>query len=137
MDPERPTLVRIFFCFLRLGFSAFGGPAMVEYIRTMAVKREGWLDDAAFKDGVSLCQMVPGATAMQVAAYVGLRVRGLAGAIASFTGFGFPAFVIMLIFSALYVQMTVLPALNPIFQGLRAIVVAIVAGAFLTLPVRR
>ena len=82
-----PPLMNIFTRFLRLGLTAFGGPAMVAYIRTMAVEREKWLDDATFNSGVSLCQTLPGATAMQVAAYTGLKVRGLAGSIAAFTGF--------------------------------------------------
>ena len=53
---------------------------MVTYIRQLAVDRKGWLNARAFDDGVALCQAVPGATAMQTAAYVGLSVRGVAGA---------------------------------------------------------
>ncbi|MCX6682763.1 MAG: chromate transporter, partial [Methanoregula sp.] len=119
-----PSLVKIFSRFLRLGLTAFGGPAMVAYIRTMAVEREKWLDDATFNSGVSLCQTLPGATAMQVAAYTGLKVRGLAGAIAAFTGFGLPAFVLMMVLSALYFQTSSLPPVISIFRGLAVIIVA-------------
>ncbi len=49
---------------------------MVAFIRKMAVEQKKWMDDALFRTGVAFCQMVPGSTAMQVAAYVGLRVRG-------------------------------------------------------------
>ena len=65
----QPSLFTIFTSFLRLGSTAFGGAAMVAYIRRMAVQQKGWLDDASFRDGVAFCQTVPGATAMQVAAY--------------------------------------------------------------------
>ena len=108
--PAKPSLVQIFTAFLRLGATAFGGPSMVAYIRKLAVDRKGWLDPVEFSDGVAFCQMVPGATAMQTAAYVGLRLRGVAGAAASFIGFGLPAFVLMLIFAMVYVQTGTLPA---------------------------
>jgi chromate transporter len=61
--------------FLRLGVTAFGGPSMVAYIRKLAVEKRRWLDAAVFSDGVALCQMIPGATAMQTAALFGLKVK--------------------------------------------------------------
>jgi chromate transporter len=128
----QPTLVGLFLAFLRLGLTAFGGPSMVAYIRKMAVEQKRWLDEQAFRDGVALCQMLPGATAMQTAAYVGLRTRGVMGATTSFIGFGLPAFLFMLTFSALYLQAHTLPAVVSAFSGLEAIVVAIVANATLS-----
>lgn len=44
-----PSLFRLFASFLRLGVSAFGGPAMVAYIRKMAVEQRKWLDEATFQ----------------------------------------------------------------------------------------
>jgi chromate transporter len=126
---RRPSLPGLFTSFLKLGITAFGGPAMVAYIRKMAVEQKGWLDEASFRDGVALCQTIPGATAMQTSAYVGLRARGAAGAVASFVGFGLPAFCIMMTLSALYARHHSLPAAVSAFSGLRAIIVAIVANA--------
>jgi chromate transporter len=102
---------------------------MVAYIRQMAVAKRRWLDADSFDSGVALCQAIPGATAMQTAAYVGLRARGVAGAAASFVGFGLPAFVLMLVLSALYARMHNLPVIVSAFSGLRAIIVALVANA--------
>jgi chromate transporter len=76
--------------------------------------------------------MVPGATAMQTAADVGLRVRGVAGAAVCFGGFGLPAFCLMLFFAAMYAQTGSLPAIVAAFSGLQAVVVAIVANATLS-----
>lgn len=87
-DRQPPALSRLFFSFLRLGTNAFGGPAMIAYIRELAVEREQWLRPKTFQEGVALCQTILGATAMQVAAYVSLRVRGVRGAITSSLGFG-------------------------------------------------
>ena len=127
-----PSLLRLFAAFLRLGATAFGGPAMVAYIRRMAVERNRWLPPQAFDDGVALCQVIPGATAMQTAAYVGLRVRGVRGAATSFIGFGLPAFAAMLVLSVLYAVGHGLPVVVALFGGLRALVVALIASALLS-----
>jgi chromate transporter len=44
---------------------------LVAYIRKMAVDQKSWLDKETFNQGVALCQMIPGATAMQTTAFVG------------------------------------------------------------------
>jgi chromate transporter len=129
MTPSRKEL---FLFFLKLGSVAFGGPAMVAHIREMAVSRRGWIDDQTFKNGVALCQSIPGATAIQTAAYVGLKSGGVAGALASYVGFGLPAFLLMLAFSILYARYNGLPEISSLFAGLQVIVVAIVLNAVYT-----
>lgn len=126
-----PSLQNIFLAFLRLGVSAFGGPAMVPYIRKMSVDRNQWLSEASFRSGVALIQTLPGATAMQVAAYVGLRTRGVKGALAAYTGFAIPAFVLMLVLSAIYVRWRDTDIIVNAFSGLKTVVVALVANAAL------
>ena len=115
--------------FFRLGLTAFGGPAMVAHIKELATRHHQWLDETDFKNGVALCQSIPGATAIQTAAYVGLRVRGVPGAFAAYLGFGLPAFIFMLILSGLYTQFNGLPKFISLFNGLQVIVVAIVFNA--------
>jgi len=124
-----PSAAAIFGSFLRLGITAFGGPAMIAHIREMSVKRNKWLTEETFKDGVVICQSLPGATAMQMAAYVGLRARGVRGAIASYAGFGLPAFLLMLALAVFYSGSRELPLVVSLFQGLQVMVVAIVANA--------
>lgn len=126
-----PHLTAIFSAFLLLGATAFGGPAMVPHIRTMAVEKKGWLDEGTFRNGIALCQSIPGATAIQMAGYVGYRLRGIPGAVAAYTGFGLPGFLIVLALSALYGEVSTLPLAVSLLQGLRAVVVAIVAHAAL------
>jgi len=128
----QPTLLQLFLAFLKLGATAFGGPAMVVHIRTLAVQKKQWLDDVAFRDGVALCQTIPGATAMQASAYVGLRVHGVRGAATSFVGFGLPAFVLMLLLSVLYARFHDASLVASTFAGLRALVVALVGHAAFT-----
>lgn len=126
MSPHR---TRLFVEFLRLGAVAFGGPAMVAHIRRLAVERQGWMDDAEFREGVALCQAIPGATAMQCAAFIGLRTRGLTGALCAFAGFVLPAFLLMLSLSLGYGKALTLPAGLALLEGLRWVVVALMAHA--------
>jgi len=129
---QQVLLSKLFRSFLRLGITAFGGPTMVAYIREMSVKKYGWLNQEEFKNGVALCQSIPGATAIQVAGYVGLTKRGLSGAVATFVGFGLPAFLFMLVLSWAYTMFGDLPRVASLFNGLQVIVVAIVANATYT-----
>ena len=126
---ESPPLTDLFLSFLKLGATAFGGPAMVPYIGKMAVDQKKWLDEGTFRDGVALCQTIPGATAMQTSAYVGFRARGVAGAAASFIGFALPAFLLMVGLSAFYARSYSLPPVVSVFNGLQTVIVAIVANA--------
>jgi chromate transporter len=127
-----PSIRHLFLSFLRLGITSFGGPAMVAHIRELSVEHRQWIDEADFKNGIALCQSIPGATAMQTAAYVGLRIKGISGALAAYTGFGLPAFILMLILSALYARFNSLPKFISLFNGLQVIVVAIIFNAVLS-----
>jgi len=136
MNPDNSELkttatftAKLFLAFLRLGLTAFGGPAMIPYIRVLAVRKNAWLTEESFKHGVAVCQSIPGATAMQVAAYVGLRAGGMLGAVATYVGFGFPAFLLMVALAALYDRAHDLAAVISAFNGLQVIVVALVANA--------
>lgn len=132
-DAQRgPSLPMLFISFLRLGITAFGGPAMIAYIRRMAVGEKQWLDSESFQNGVALCQTIPGATAIQMAAYVGLKARGVRGASCTYVGFGLPAFLFMLALSFAYSRTHELPAVISIFSGLQAVIVAVVANATLS-----
>jgi chromate transporter len=122
---------RIFLAFLRLGITAFGGPAMVAYIRDLTVIKNRWVSEESFADGAALCQSIPGATAMQTAAYAGLRAGGPAGALAAYVGFGLPAFILMTVLSAAYQASRNLQPVLAAFHGLHGIVIAIVANAAL------
>lgn len=129
---QQVSVSSLFLEFLRLGLTAFGGPAMVAYIRDLAVRKKCWLSEEAFADGAALCQSIPGATAMQTAAYVGLRVGGTAGSLAAFVGFGLPAFVFMVVLSGFYTVSRDIQPVASAFRGLHVIVVALIANAVVT-----
>ena len=80
---KTPAIQELFLSFLRLGLTAFGGPAMIAYIRRMAVEKKHWLDPETFKTGVALCQVIPGAaTAQMIRLPVHLSVGLIAASLA-------------------------------------------------------
>jgi chromate transporter len=124
-----PTAAEIFWLFLHLGVTAFGGLAMIEPIRRRVVDEKKWLDQREFLDGVALCQVVPGATVVQLATYIGQHRRGVRGALAGALGFILPAFVLMLTLSCLYVRYGDLSWVTSLSKGLNAVVIALLLQA--------
>jgi chromate transporter len=127
------SLRKLFLSFLRLGATAYGGPAMMAYLRQECVGRRQWLTEQEFKEGMALCHTIPGATMMQMATYAGYRLRGLPGALMAAVGFVLPAFLLMTGLSAAYFTFGDLPLVRALFHGLAAIVVAIILNACVSL----
>ena len=124
-----PSVGEIITAFLHLGVTAYGGLAMVEPIRQRVVKEKGWLNQKEFLDGLALCQMVPGATVVQLATYVGYRLRRTPGALAAAASFILPAFVLMLGLSALYFTYGNIAWVKSVSRGLGAVVIALLLQA--------
>lgn len=122
-----PTIGEIFLEFLHLGATAFGGLAMIEPIRRRVVLQKKWLTQGDFLDGLALCQLLPGATVVQLATYVGQRLQGVRGALAAAGAFILPAFVLMLALSFLYFRYGGLPWVQAVSRGLGAAVIALLA----------
>ena len=94
--PAAPSVWELAKTFLHLGVTAYGGLAMVEPIRRRIVQEKAWLSQKEFLDGLALCQLVPGATVVQLATYVGYHLRRSKGALAAAAAFILPAFLLML-----------------------------------------
>jgi chromate transporter len=122
----------IFSRFFKLGATAYGGPAMISQIKEMALNRYGWIKEGEFMRGVALCQLIPGATMVQIVTYIGYRVRGIWGALTAAVAFVLPAFVALLALSAIYFKYHSLWFVEALFKGLGAIVVAIILNACIT-----
>lgn len=90
----------VFLAFLKLGLTAFGGPAAhIGYFRETFVVRRRWLDDAAFADLVALAQFLPGPASSQTGLAIGLLRAGPLGALAAWAGFTLPSAVLMVLFA--------------------------------------
>ena len=123
----------LFIRFLKLGATAYGGPAMTGQIKQAVVADYGWIKEQEFLQGVALCQLIPGATMVQLVTYIGYKLRGIWGALLSAVAFILPAFIVLVILSVIYFKMQTLWFIEALFKGLGAIVLAIVLNACITL----
>jgi chromate transporter len=127
---ETVGLSRLIRYFLRLGTIGFGGPiATVGYMQRDLVEQRGWINRKDFLDGVALGQTMPGPLAAQVAMWVGYLNRGAWGALAVAAAFIGPAFIIVVVVGALYVQFSGLPLVQALFYGIAPAVMAIITIA--------
>jgi chromate transporter len=105
---------------------------MISHIKEMAVNKNGWAKEGEFMRGLALCQLIPGATMVQMVTYIGYRVRGIWGALTAAVAFVLPAFAALLVLSVIYFRFHSLWFVEALFKGLGAIVVAIILNACIT-----
>lgn len=134
--PEAPAhrataghAVEVFFVFLKLGLTAFGGPvAHLAYFRAEFVERRRWIDDGGYADLVALCQFLPGPASSQVGFALGLGRAGWTGALAAWMGFTLPSALVLMLF-AFGIQQWAWLATSGAVHGLKLAAVAVVAHA--------
>jgi len=119
----------VFWIFLRLGLTSFGGPtAHLGYFHHEFVLRRRWLSDTAYADLVALCQVLPGPASSQVGMALGLQRAGHAGLLAAWAGFTLPSALALAAF-ALGLQRHGAALPPGVLQGLKVVAVAVVAQA--------
>ncbi len=118
----------VFWVFLRLGLTAFGGPvAHLGYFRSVVVQRHGWLAEPDFAALVALCQFLPGPASSQVGFAIGLKRAGWRGGLAAWTGFTAPSALALLVLAQLAGSVGAVGF--SVLHGLKLAAVAIVAQA--------
>ena len=119
----------IFWTFLKLGLSSFGGPvAHIGYFRAEFVNHRRWLDDRSFGDIVALCQFLPGPASSQAGFAIGMVKRGVLGGMVAWTAFTAPSAFLM-IAAAFGVDLLSGPIAAGVIHGLKLVAVAVVAQA--------
>jgi chromate transporter len=97
---DSSSLREIFWAFLRLGVTSFGGPiAHIGYFRQEFVERRKWLGDDVYSDIVALCQFLPGPASSQVGIAIGILRSGLTGGLVAWAGFTLPSTILLIILS--------------------------------------
>ena len=125
---ERPLTITLLF--LRLGLTAFGGPAAhIAMMRHEFVTRRRWLTDRRFLDLLGVTNLIPGPNSTEMAIHLGRERagwRGLAGAGVAFIA---PAAVMVSVLAWFYVEFGSTPAVTWVLYGVKPVVIAIVANA--------
>lgn len=124
---ELPALAALF---LRLGATAFGGPAAhLGMLEHEVVTRRGWLDRPRFLDLLAATNLIPGPNSTEMAIHIGLLRAGLPGLLVAGICFIAPAMLIVLAIAWAYVAYGQLPAAAHVLAGIKPVVLAIVAQA--------
>lgn len=117
-----------FLYFIRLGATAFGGPAvLVSHMHRDWVQKYRWVSQEDYDRGFALAQLAPGPLAAQLAIYLGWRTHRIVGATAAAIGLCLPAFIICVLLGALYIRVGHFTLLQSAFYGVNAAVVGIIA----------
>ena len=123
---------QLFDTFWRIGWLSFGGPAaQIALMHRELVDRSGWLSEQQFLRALSLCMLLPGPEATQLAAYAGWRVRGILGGLIAGGLFILPGALVIAALAAAYAAWGQLPLMQAAFFGIKACVFVIVIEALL------
>jgi chromate transporter len=124
---DLPELVRLF---LRLGLTAFGGPAAhVAMMEDEVVVRRKWLTRQQFLDLLGATNLIPGPNSTEMAIYIGLRRAGWLGLVAAGVCFILPAALLVNLIAWAYLRYGALPQAAGILCGVKPVVIAIILQA--------
>ena len=131
---QRATLTELATLFLRLGITAFGGPAAhIAMMRDEVVERRQWLTDAEFLDLLAATNLIPGPNSTEMAIHLGYKRGGLAGLLLAGCCFILPASLIVVAIARAYTVYGSTPQAAWVMYGVGPVVIAIVLQAVVKL----
>jgi chromate transporter len=120
--------------FLRLGFTAFGGPAAhIAMMRDEVVKRRQWVSDQHFLDMLGATNLIPGPNSTEMTIHLGYVRAGWPGLIVAGTCFILPAMIIVTGLAWLYVTYRSLPQVDWLLYGIKPVIIVVIAQALVGL----
>ncbi|MFE3838975.1 chromate efflux transporter [Pseudogemmobacter sonorensis] len=132
-----PSLADLARVFARIGILSFGGPAaQIALLHRVARDERNWVDEGEYLRALSFCMLLPGPEAMQLATWIGWRLRGTPGGLIAGGLFVLPGALVVLALSGLYAGFGGVAPVAALFVGVQAAVIAIVAQALLRLSRR-
>ena len=133
-NTERTSLRELATLFLRLGATAFGGPAAhVAMMEDEVVRRRKWLTEERFLDLMSAANLIPGPNSTELAIHIGWERRRFAGLVVAGVSFIVPAMLITGGFGWAYVRFGKLPAAGWLLYGVKPVILGVVVQAILGL----
>lgn len=129
-SPREGSLAEVALFFLRLGFTAFGGPAAhIAIMEDELVRRRKWLSREKFLDLLGASSIIPGPSSSELAIHIGYLRAGWAGLAIGGTCFILPAAVLVGIIAWAYVRFGHLPEVAAILYGVKPVVIAVILQA--------
>lgn len=130
----RTTLRELALLFLRLGSTAFGGPAAhIAMMQDEVVRRRQWLSEERFLDLLSATNLIPGPNSTEMAIHIGWDRRRWLGLVVAGLAFIVPAMLITGALAWTYVRFGALPLASWLLYGVKPVVLAVILQAIWTL----
>lgn len=131
---ERGSVGEVFRLALKLGFTAFGGPAAhIAMLHDEVVTRRKWISEQRFLDLLGATNLIPGPNSTEMVIHVGHIRAGYAGLAAAGVGFIFPAAAIVLALAWLYVTYGTTPTAEWLLYGIKPVIIAVIVHALWSL----
>jgi len=135
--PLRPTsfdldrrLIELARLFLKLGATAFGGPAVhIAMMEDEVVRRRAWISPAEFLDLLGATNLIPGPNSTEMAIHIGHRRAGWPGLVVAGFSFLLPAVAIVWALAWAYVRIGRLPQVAGLLYGVKPVIIAVIAQA--------
>lgn len=122
-------ILQLFTIFFKIGaFTVGGGYAMIPLIEAEIVTKKGWVAKEDFLDLLAIAQSAPGVFAVNIAIFIGYRLRGVRGCLVTALGAILPSFLIILCIALFFISFKENPTVEAIFKGIRPAVVALIAA---------
>ena len=123
--------------FLKLGFTAFGGPAAhIAMMQDEVVNKRKWLNEQEFLDLIGATNLIPGPNSTEMAIHIGKKRAGWPGLMIAGLCFIIPAVMITYIFAWMYKLYGHLPEMQPYIYGIKPAIIAIILSAVYPLAKR-
>jgi chromate transporter len=120
--------------FLRLGFTAFGGPAAhIAIMENEVVRRRRWLSPERFLDLLGAANLIPGPSSTELAIFLGYEQAGWPGLVVAGACFILPAAAMVGLLAWAYVRFGAMPQVGGVLYGIKPVVIAVVLDALLRL----
>jgi chromate transporter len=133
-EPLSQRVIEVVGLFLKLGATAFGGPAAhIGMMHDEVVNRRKWLDDQQFLDLLGATNLIPGPNSTEMAIHIGFVRAGWLGLAAGGACFILPAMIIVTVLAWIYVRFGTSPAAAWLLYGVKPVVIAIIVSALLDL----
>ena len=127
---KRGSLKELAFFFLRLGVTAFGGPAAhIAIMEDELVRRRNWLSREKFLDLLGASNLIPGPSSSELAIHIGYLRAGWLGLLVGGACFILPAAILVGIIAWAYVRFGHLPAVAALLYGVKPVVIAVILQA--------
>ena len=128
--PDETALSQLALLFLRLGTTAFGGPAAhIAMMRDEVVRRRHWMTDEQFLDLLGATNLIPGPNSTEMAIHIGWARRRWAGLVVAGLSFILPAMLLTGVLGWAYVRFARLPQVSWLLWGVKPVILAVVVQA--------